>query len=162
MTFRFEYFQNIVTKHHMGPSEKIPWEQAATWAWKNDLKKATICKVEQISPDEVMVLKRYDRKLGKAYWWFNQDSTKQYERIIINRADKTVAIDRIDTQFWRPKPFLGRRDFFYLEKRENKPEQMTFVRHDFWRNSLEKFPIQLYSHLSAWSYRSAFKNAQRV
>ena len=82
--------------------------------------------------------------------------------MILNRANQTVAIDRIDAQIQREKPFMGRRDFFYFEKRENKPEQMTFVRHDFWRSSLVKFPAQMWSHFSAMSYSRAFKNAQRA
>jgi hypothetical protein len=35
-----------------------------------------------------------------------------YERVIVNRKDKTVAIDRIDGNWWHEHPFLGRRDLF--------------------------------------------------
>ena len=84
-----------------------------------------------------------------------------YERVTINRSEKTVAIDRIDVNWWLDEPFMGRRDLIYLEKRENSPQQLTFVRHDYWRNSLMKFPAQLFSNFSASSYRRAFKTAPR-
>ena len=95
--FRFEYYQNFVTKHHMGNSDKLTWEQAANYAYQKDLNgKATICRIEQISPDEVAIIKRYDRKVGRLFTSFNLVSKQHYERVILNRAKKTVAIDRID------------------------------------------------------------------
>ena len=82
------------------------------------------------------------------------DQYALYERVTINRAEKTVAVDRIDANWWFDEPFMGRRDLFYLERRENSPEQLTFVRHDF--------PAQMYSKFSAYSYARAFKSAQRA
>jgi hypothetical protein len=90
------------------------------------------------------------------------DQYALYERVTINRAEKTVAVDRIDANWWFDEPFMGRRDLFYLERRENSPEQLTFVRHDFWRSSFAKFPAQMYSKFSAYSYARAFKSAQRA
>lgn len=92
---------------------------------------------------------------------FGFDQKALYERVTINRAEKTVAIDRIDANWFFDEPFMGRRDLFYLEQRENSPQQLTFVRHDFWRNSLVKLPAQIYSQFSAMSYARAFKSAQR-
>ena len=94
--FRFEYHQNFVTKHHLGSSQKLSWDQAAAYAWNKDANKATICRVEQTSPDEISILKRYDKRHGRLYNWFNFESLGHYERVIINRAEKTIAIDRID------------------------------------------------------------------
>ena len=55
----------------------------------------------------------------------------------INRAAKTVCVDRIDANWWYDEPFLSQRDYFYIEKRENYPEKLTFVQHNFWANSLQ-------------------------
>ena len=85
-----------------------------------------------------------------------------YERVIINRKERTTCVDRIDENPWMDEPFLGRRDLFYVEQREGGPERLTFVRHDFWRHTLAKFPAQLWSNFSAMSYKSAFKSSQRT
>ena len=137
---RFEYYQNVVTKHHLGNSDKLTWQQAANWAYNNDLGKTTICSVKQLDADTIEIVKRRDTKLCFTYKWFGMDHLGLYERVTINRREKKVEVDRIDANWWMDEPFMGRRDLFYLEKRENYPEQLTFVRHDFWRHSLAKLP----------------------
>ena len=85
--------------------------------------------------------------------------------MIINRKDPSVSVDRIDANWWIPEPFLGQRDYFYIEKADKEAilnktathSRMAFVRHTFWRHKLEKVPITLWSNLSAWSYKKAFK-----
>ena len=59
MTFRFEYYENIVSKHHL---KKSDWKQAASWAFLNDTKKAdvTIASVRMIDNDTVEIVKRKD------------------------------------------------------------------------------------------------------
>ena len=161
MTFRFEVSQNIVTKHHLGNSGIISWEQVSNWAVMNDAGKTTICSVNQIDDDTIEIVKRHDVKFGFCYNVLGWDAYRLYERVTVNRAAKSVAIDRIDANWWINEPFMGRRDLFYLEKRENKPEMMTFVRHDFWRNTLARFQAKTGSQFSAWSYARAFKNAPR-
>ena len=161
MTFRFEICQNFVTKHHLGRSDTISWEQASNWAMMNNSGKTTICSVNQIDADTVEIVKRHDVKLGFCYKFLSQDAYGLYERVTINRAAKTVSIDRLDANWWISEPFMGRRDLFYLEKRGDKPEMMTFVRHDSWRYSMLKFPAKISSHYAAWSYARAFKNAPR-
>ena len=34
MAFRFEYYENIISKHHLN---KIDWRQAGMWAFNNGL-----------------------------------------------------------------------------------------------------------------------------
>ena len=82
-----------------------------------------------------------------------------YERVTSNRKERTTAIDRLDANWWRAEPFLGRRDLFYQESRHGGPEQVTFVRHDFWLFKLKKFGAQLYSNFDAMAYARAFKSA---
>ena len=156
--FRFEYNQNVVTKHHLGSTEKIHWTQAANWSFFNDLNKTSICSIKQVDPDTIEIVKRRDVKLGLLYW-FGHDKKGLYERVTINRGAKTVSVDRIDANWWYDEPFLSQRDYFFLEKRENYPEQLTFVQHNFWVNSFYVAPIQLYSNFTAMSYARAFKRS---
>jgi len=65
----------------------------------------------------------------------------------------------MDGNWWQPEAFIGRRDLFYPESRGEGPEQVAFVRHDFWLFKLKKFGVQLYSNLDAMSYKRAFKSA---
>lgn len=76
----------------------------------------------------------------------------------INRKERTTAIDRMDANWWVSDPFIGRRDLFYMEARGTGPEQVTFVRHDFWLFKLAKFPAQLWTNFDAMSYKRAMKN----
>ena len=63
----------------------------------------------------------------------------------------------MDSNWWNNDPFLGRRDLFYMEARENdKAEKVTFVRHDFWIPKLSALAAGITSTFSAWSYRRAF------
>ena len=65
----------------------------------------------------------------------------------------------MDANWWQPEPFIGRRDLFYQEARGEGPEQVAFVRHDFWLFKLSKFSAQLFSNFDAMSYKRAFKSA---
>ena len=64
----------------------------------------------------------------------------------------------MDANWWQPKPFLGRRDLFYLESRDDGPEQLTYVQHDFWLFKPLKFNTQFWTNFTAMSYKRAFKN----
>ena len=59
LTFRFEYYENVVTKHHL---KKIDWRQAATWAFYNKLSSSdtTIASIKQLDDDTVEIVKRVD------------------------------------------------------------------------------------------------------
>ena len=80
-----------------------------------------------------------------------------YERVTINRKDRTTAIDRMDANWWVADPFIGRRDLFYMESREGGPEQVTFVRHDYWLHKFKKFGLQTWTSFAAMSYKRNFK-----
>ena len=64
----------------------------------------------------------------------------------------------MDGNTWAETPFLGRRDLFYMEERNGGPEQLTFVRHDFWLPKMSVFGERLWTNVSAWGYKSAFKS----
>ena len=72
----------------------------------------------------------------------------------------------MDSNYWIPEPFLGQRDFFYVEKRdyeaiksgEKKNYVTAFVRHAFWLNKLWVPYTKVWSNFSAMSYKRAFKN----
>jgi hypothetical protein len=141
-SFRFEAHENVVTKHHLG--KKLHWSQAARWAFINNLgrKDVAVCHVRQIDADTVEIVKRKDQNLGLAFRYLGVDQSGLYERVIINRKEKTVAVDRMDGNWWHESPFIGRRDFFYIENRDGTSHadgQLTFVRHDFWMSKLMKF-----------------------
>ena len=89
-------------------------------------------------------MRRIDQNFGLFYNWFGSDQKGLYERVTIDRSKQTVAIDRMDGNWSHEDPFIGRRDFFYIENREEENNKMngylTFVRTDFWRPKLFKVP----------------------
>ena len=163
MVFRFEYYENVISKHHL---KNIDWRQCAMWGWNNNLGNSdtTIASVRQIDANTVEIIKRRD--MNKSMWYnLGFDQTGLYERVTINRKDHTVAVDRMDANWWIPEPFLGQRDLFYVEKKDkeailekNGQLRVAFVRHNFWLHKVYKVPTVMWSNLSAWSYKRAFKS----
>ena len=152
-SFRFEYFENVITKHHL---KKVTWQQAALSAFssKLDNNKASIESVRQIDEDTIEIVKRITNKKN----WLYKLGLEQYgvkERVIINRKEKSVAIDRMDIQWRREGPFVGRRDLFLVNNDEEN--KLNFIRHDLWVSKLLKIDFQLMSNYAAWRYRRAFK-----
>ena len=96
--------------------------------------------------------------MGWGFSW-GYDQKGLYERVIVNRKERTTAVDRLDVNWWQSEAFLGRRDLFYPETRGDGKEQVAFVRHDFWLFKLNKFGAQLWSNFDAMSYKRAFKSA---
>lgn len=97
--------------------------------------------------------------MGYAFNWLGLDQKGLYERVTINRKARTTAIDRMDANWWHENAFIGRRDLFYMEARGEGPEQLAFVRHDFWLFKLKKFGVQLFSNWDAMAYKRAFRSA---
>ena len=99
-SFRFETYENVVTKHHLG--SKLDWSQAARWAFNNKLsdKNTTVCSIRQINADTVEIIKRRDVNFGIGFNKFNQDQQGVYERVIIDRKNRTTAVDRMDANWW--------------------------------------------------------------
>ena len=160
VSFRFETFENLVTKHHLGGS--VTWENAARWAVMNKSKEhnTTVCSVKMLDADTVEIVKRKDQNLGFLYRYLGMDQKGLYERVTINRKDRTTAVDRIDGNFWAEHPFMGRRDLFYMESRnEGVSEKLAFVRHDFWLFKLSTFGARMYTTVDSMLYKSAFKSA---
>lgn len=159
-SFRFETYENVVTKHHLGSG--LDWASGARWAFLNKLNDAntTICSVRQVDDDTIEIIKRRDQNMGFAFKYFGIDQKGVYERVTVNRKERTTAIDRMDANWWQTGAFIGRRDLFYPETRsENGPELTAFVRHDFWLFKLKKFGVQAFSNWDAMSYKRAFKSA---
>ena len=50
LTFRFEYYENVVNKHHLN---KVDWRQAARFAFVNNLNKTTVADVRQLDANTV-------------------------------------------------------------------------------------------------------------
>jgi hypothetical protein len=67
----------------------------------------------------------------------------------------------MDGNWSEAKPFIGRRDFFYIENRDEENSKMngylTFVRTDFWLSKMLKTQVQMFSHYHAFTYKRAFK-----
>ena len=159
VSFRFEYNQNLVTKHHLGGA--LGWQSAAKWAFlnQNNNSGVTVCSVKQIDADTVEIVKRKDTNFGLSYKWFGSDQEGLYERVTINRKKRETTVDRIDGNFWADHPFMGRRDLFYMEARNGGDEKLTFVRHDFWVQKLMTFPLRLYTNVDAMLYKRSFKQS---
>ena len=84
----------------------------------------------------------------------------------INRKENTVAIDRLDANWWIAEPFLGQRDLFYVDEADKQAvmnggqHRLTFVRHNFWLHKMFKFNKVFGSNFAARSYKSAFSRHQ--
>ena len=168
ITYRFEYYENVISKHHLN---RIDWRQAAIWAFKNRLNRAevTVASTRMIDDDTVEIIKRVDQNKTFRYQW-GFDQLGLYERVIINRKENTVSVDRLDANWWIAQPFLGQRDHFYIEKDDRaailsgtsstKQQRLAFVRHNFWLHKLMKFNTVVSSNFSARSYRKAFASEQ--
>ena len=72
-SFRFETYENVVTKHHLG--SKLDWASGARWAFLNRLSDAntTVCSVRQIDADTVEIVKRRDQNMGFGFRYLNKD-----------------------------------------------------------------------------------------
>ena len=154
---RFDYFENVISKHHL---KKCSWTQAAQWGFlnhTNNLGKYSIARVKQIDADTVEIIKRKDQNKTFLFNTGIFDQKEIYERVIINRKDNTVAVDRLDANWWIPEPFLAQRDLFYPEGDSGK---LAFIRHNYWLHKVQKVNCVLWSNLSASSYASAFKKVQ--
>ena len=59
-SFRFETYENVVTKHHLGIG--LNWAAGARYAFLNKLNDAntTVVSVKQIDADTVEIVKRHD------------------------------------------------------------------------------------------------------
>ena len=66
IAYRFEYFENVISKHHLN---KIDWRQSALWAFSNRLGKAdvTIASIKQLDNNQVEIIKRIDQNRGFLY-----------------------------------------------------------------------------------------------
>ena len=157
-SFRFETFENTVNKHAL---KKINWTQAAQWAFLNHTAQAawTIASVRQLSDDTVEIVKRRDVNKSLLYK-VGLDQAGVYERVVVNRADQTVAVDRLDINWLNDAPFVGRRDLFMPSRRSEGG--VDFIRHNFWIFKLLKPCETMCSTFAAWSYRSSFKRKEVI
>ena len=88
--------------------------------------------------------------------------------MIIDRKAATVAVDRMDANWWIAEPFLAQRDWFYVESKdkqailEGKPvkQRLAFVRHNYWIPKINSFTAFYFSSFSAGSYKRAFASIQ--
>ena len=60
----------------------------------------TICCIRQLDGDTIEIVKRKDMNLGMFYRYFGSTQKGLYERVTINRKDKSTAIDRMDGNWW--------------------------------------------------------------
>lgn len=133
--FRFETYENVITKHTLS---KVHWTQAARAAMAQHLDKAdwTIASVRQLNDHTVEIIKRKQVNKSICYKWGN-DQQGVMERVVIDRDENTVAIDRFDINWKVQTPFMARRDLFMPARRLEGG--LDFIRHDFWLFKLLKF-----------------------
>ena len=158
-SFRFETYENVLSKHTIS---KANWTQAAQWAFFNhtDKKDWTVASIRMIDADTVEIVKRRDVNKSICYK-FGFDQQGVYERVIVNRADQTVAVDRMDINWLDDAPFLGTRDLFMPSKR-GAEGSLDFIRHNFWLHKLCKIQAVMVSNFSAWSYGRAFRSKETI
>ena len=159
MSFRFEYYENVITKHNI---KNAHWTQAAKFAFFSQLNNSdvTIASIRQIDEDTVEIIKRKD--FNKNFLFkLGYDQRGIFERVIINRREKSTSIDRMDINWWFKEPFIGRRDLFYPDKKYDG-KQLAFVRHHFWLHKFLKFEAQAISNYSLFSYKRAIKSQPKT
>ena len=117
MVFRFELYENVISKHNL---KNTDWRQAARWAFNQNLNSDswTICSVKQLDDDTVEIVKRNAYPKRSWFYTWGCDNKNLYQRVIINRADCSVAVDRLDENYYIETPFLAQRDLFYVEKKD--------------------------------------------
>ena len=59
-----------------------------------------MCSIKQLDADTVEIIKRRDQNLGFSFRYLNMDQKGLYERVTINRKEKTTAVDRMDANWW--------------------------------------------------------------
>ena len=163
MVFRFEAYENVISKHNIKSTD---WRQAARWAFGDKLNTSgwTICSVKQLDDDTVEIIKRNDHPSRSWFYTWGFDNTNLYQRVILNRSDCSVAVDRLDSNYNIEGPFLGQRDLFYVEKAdmtkmkagEVRYPNLSFIRHNFWMSKFDAPWAKFSSNFSAMSYGSAF------
>ena len=153
-SFRFETYENLITKHTL---KQVHWTQAAQSAFyaHSDKSDWTLASVRQIDADTIEVVKRKDQNKGLIYK-LGFDQHGLFERVIINRKEHSVAVDRLDANWLDDAPFLGSRDLFMPSKRGGDGS-LDFVRHNFWIHKLTKMPNIVWSSCAAWCYRRSFR-----
>lgn len=105
ISFRFEYFENVTTKHAL---KNVDWTQAAQWAWADHLnhKDWTVARVRMLDADTLEVIKRRDANKSLLYK-LGWEQTGLYQRVIINRKEQSVAVDRLDIHWLEDEPYMG-------------------------------------------------------
>ena len=158
ISFRFEYFENVISKHNL---KKVNWTQAAQWAWAQHLDHNdwTVARVQQLDADTVEIIKRKDVNKSICYK-FGWEQMGVYQRVIINRKEQSVSVDRFDMHWLEDAPYLGKRDQFRTNT--HKENTLDFYRHEFWLPIVFKFPSQALSNYSAWQYKKAFARIPEI
>ena len=110
-----------------------------------------------IDEDTLEIIKRKDQNKGIIYK-LGFDQRGIFERVMINRKEHSVAIDRLDMNWLVDEPILGRRDMFTPSRRHENA--LDFVRYHFWLHKLLKFEVQVWSHYAACSYRYLLRSTQ--
>ena len=138
MAFRFETHLNVPIKGRM---RGVTYEQAANYGILKDLTNSNmnIASVQQ-EGDKLVIYKRIDTKKN---WWYGKGGVQKgfYERITIDRKEKSVAIDSFE-DCWNVKtgPYVWRRDLFF--HRDDEPKKLVFVRHLLWVNQIKRYTAQ--------------------
>lgn len=65
-SFRFEYYENMVTKYHL---RNLNWTQIARYAFTHDLNKSnvTVQSIRMIDEDTIEIVKRKDKRQSLLY-----------------------------------------------------------------------------------------------
>ena len=152
MSARFETHENAVLRARYS---KLTYEQAAKYAVADKLDKSntTVAHVEQ-DGDKVIIMKRMDKPLNRWYkWGFDQKDV--FQRVTIDRSDKTVAIDYFNRNWFAEEPFVAKRDLFM--QRADEPTKLSLFRHLYWVNKFRKFYNNYTFSFAKWQIRSAIK-----
>ena len=162
MALRVETHEHVVLKARL---RKATYENAAKEVLQGP-KRANddIVWAGQSSPDEFVIVRRHKDPFKKPLFFYTlaRPHTHVYERVIVNRKNRSVAIDYMNMNVYHSTPFVQSRDLFYegssplKPDREEKSKGMNFVRHIFWVNKLKAYLAEAKLTGAKMKYNSLF------
>ena len=139
--FHFETHEHVVLKARL---RSASYAKAAAHALQAPAHAdQDIVWASQPSPDELVIVRRAKDPFSKPYFYhrFGRPHHGVYERVVVNRKTKSVAVDTMDTSFYFPEPYVATRDLFYEGDSPLTPGAgegagagtgMNFVRQMYW------------------------------
>ena len=147
-SIRVETHENVISKNLI---KGVSWEQSALASFKSNADKSNwrLYSIKQTGPDTVEVIRRRNFKIGFFDRMGLTSTQNVYQRVTIDRKERTTAVDHFNLNYFYKEPFVARRDLF-LEQDEHA---LAYVRHDIWLFKLFKLQSRIGSSFQTWAFK---------